>query len=108
MSTRIRANQAFLHLLARSTSERRRLLLKHATKDELMSLFEICLNILRGNLNIKGKDYTKLKKERHLISQLANRRVTFNKKKKLINQKGGFIGTLASIAVPALAQLLLK
>lgn len=108
MSTRIRANQAFLHLLARSTGERRRSLLKHATKEELMALFEICLNLLRGNLNIKGKDYEKLKRQRHLIRKLADKRVKINEKKKIVNQKGGFVSTLAAIAVPALAQLLLK
>ena len=108
MSTRIKANHAFLQLLARSTAERRRMLLKHATKDELMSLFEICLNILRGNLSIKGKDYEKLKRQRHLIRTLADKQVAIKEKKKIVNQKGGFIGTLAAIAVPALAQLLLK
>ena len=43
-------DEPFLHLLARSSAKRRKFLLKQATKEELASLFEICLNILRGNL----------------------------------------------------------
>lgn len=108
MSTRIKANTPFLHLLARSGTRRRKNLLKQATKEELSSLFEICLNILRGNIPVKGKDYEKLKQQRHLIRELANKRVSIKQKKKLINQKGGFIGSLVAIALPVLTQLLRK
>lgn len=108
MSTRIKANTPFLHLLARSGPKRRKNLLKQATKEELSAIFEICLNILRGNLNIKGKDYTKLKRQRQLIRKLADKKVSVKQKKVLVNQKGGFIGTLAAVALPALAKVLLK
>lgn len=106
MSTRIKANTPFLHLLARSSLKKRKNLLKQATKEELASLFEICLNIIRGNIPVQGKDYKRLKRQKQLIRRLADKKVSVTQKKKLINQKGGFIGSLAAIALPILSQLL--
>ena len=108
MSKRIEANQPFLQLLARSGSKRRKALLQHATKDELATLFEICLNILHGHFKLSPKRYRQFKRERQTLRTLANKKVGLQRKKTLVNQKGGFIGALASFAVPLLAQLLLK
>ena len=109
MSKRLRDAQPFLHLLSRSSSKRRKLLLKQATKDELASVFEICLNILKGNLNIGNKNsktYKTFHRQRALLRKLGDKKVPFNTKRKLVVQKGGFIGTLASIAIPLIAGLL--
>lgn len=108
MSKRLRTSQPFLHLLARSGTKRRKSLLKQATKEELATLFEICLNILRGHLPLTPQLHKKLKKERKTLRTLANKRISIKRKKALVNQKGGFLGTLAGIALPLLAQLLRK
>ena len=108
MSRRIDANQSFLRLLARSGPKRRKSLLQHATKEELTSLFEICLNILQGHFTLSPKRYKQFKRERHTLRTLADKKVGFQRKKKLVNQKGGFIGALASFAIPLLTQLLTK
>jgi len=106
MSKRIKVNQPFLHLLARSGPKRRKQLLHQATKDELTSLFEICLNIIKGNLPLKPKDYKKFKRYKTILRTLSDRKVPLIKKKKLVNQKGGFIGSLAAFAIPLLVSLL--
>ncbi len=108
MSKRLQNNQPFLHLLSRSSAKRRKALVKQATKDELAALFEICFNILRGNLPLNSYMKKKLKKERHTIRTLADKKVPNHKKKKVVQQKGGFLGTIAGLALPLLASLLLK
>ena len=107
MSKRLREAHPFLHLLSRSSPKRRKLLLKQATKDELTSVFEICLNILKGNLNIgKGKTYKTLYRQCQLLRKLGDKKVPYKTKRKLVVQKERFIGTLASIALPLLTGLL--
>ena len=105
MFKRLRMNEPFLHLLARSSAKRRKFLLKQATKEELASLFEICLNILRGNLPLSPHMHRKLKRERNTLRKLADKASSLKQKKRVINQKGGFLGTIASIALPLLAQI---
>lgn len=108
MSQRIKKHQPFLHLLARSRPKQRKILLRQATKDELLSLFEICLNIIKGNIPLKAEDFKKLKRHKGLLRTLSDKKVTLKHKKKLINQKGGFIANLAAFAIPLIASLLKK
>ena len=108
MSKRLKTNQPFLHLLARSGAKRRKSLLKQATKEELTSLFEICLNILRGNIPLSTYMHKKLKREQNTLRRFADKKISITRKKKLINQKGGFLGTVAGLALPLLVQILLK
>ena len=108
MSKRLQKHQPFIQMLARSSVKRRKALIKQATKDELASLFEICLNILRGNLPLNSYMHKKLKRERKTLRTLADKKISLAHKKKVVNQKGGFLGTVASIALPLLASILLK
>ena len=108
MSKRLQDNQPFLQLLARSSAKRRKALVKQATKEELAALFEICFNILRGNLPLSTHMHKKLERERQTLRTLADKKISLKRKKKVINQKGGFLGTVASIALPLLASLILK
>ena len=108
MSKRLKANQPFLQLLSRSSAKRRKALVKQATKEELAALFEICFNILRGNLPLNSYMKKKLKRERRTLRTLADKKVSLQHKKKVAHQKGGFLGTIAGIALPILANLLLK
>ena len=108
MTKRLQTNQPFLHLLAHSSAKRRKSLLNQATKEELASLFEICFNILRGNLPLSSFMYKKLERQQRTLRTLADKKISLKRKKELVNQKGGFLGTIASLALPLLAQLLLK
>ena len=76
MSKRLRMNEQFFHLLARSSAKRRTLLLKQTTKEKLASLFEICLNILRGNLPLSPHMHRKLKLERNTLRKLADKKIS--------------------------------
>ena len=107
---RLMSQEPFLRLLSRSSPRRRKLLLKHATKDELTALFEICLNIRNNKVHLTDNELKKLKKHRTLIRELADKKVSFKRKKGLINQKGGAIGTVvgtvASLILPLLSKLI--
>lgn len=101
-------SEPFLRLLARSSAKRRKALLNQVTRDELKSLCEICLNILKGNIPLDDKTYHKLKRHKAKLRTLANKKIPVKQKKKVVNQHGGFIGTVAAIALPLLASLLKK
>lgn len=106
MSKRLSIATAFITTLAHSTPTRRRYLLRHATKAELNGLFEVCLNLLRGNLQINSTTLKAFKRQRKTIEALSNKRVALKTKKAIINQKGGFIGKLAIFALPLLTDLI--
>ena len=112
MYKRLLAQEPFLRLLASSNPKRRKLLLQHATKEELKTLFEICLNIIKKNIPLKQDQFKKLNRYKSLVRELGSKRVTLKRKNQLIHQKGGAIGavvgTVANLVLPLLASLLRK
>ena len=106
MSTRLEMTDAFIKVLARSNTRQRKLLLRGATNEQLKGLFELCLNIIRGNLPINNTEFLRLKRHRKTLESLASRRVPLYKKREIVNQKGGFIGAVAKIAIPILASII--
>ena len=108
MSQRLEITEAFLRLLANSSIPKRKILLAGATNEQYKGLFEICLNLLRGNLPLGTKEKKKFRRNRHLVRNLANKRISIKKKRDLLNQRGGaaFVSGLATFALPLLAQLI--
>ena len=102
----LKSSEPFLRLLARSSAKRRKALLSQVTRDELKSLCEICLNILKGNIPLDDKTYNKLKRHKSKLRTLADKKTSSAHKQHIVNQHGGFIGTIAAIALPLLANLL--
>lgn len=106
MSKRLEITSTFIKTLVGSSPARRKFLLRHATKTELDGLFEICLNLLRGNLPLDTKTFKAFKRQRKIIEALGDKRVALRTKKQIINQKGGFVGKLAIFALPLLTDLI--
>lgn len=107
MSKRLAITEAFLRLLVNSSKPKRKLLLQGATNEQYKGLFELCLNLLRGQLPLSGADKKNFHRQRYLIRDLANRRISIKRKKKLINQRGGaLVASLATFALPLVAQLI--
>ena len=94
MDKRLLAQEPFLRLLSRSSPKRRKRLLQQATKDELTVLFEICLNILKGNIPLNNTVFKKLKRHKGILRTLGSKKVALTHKKKIANQNGGAIGTV--------------
>lgn len=106
MATRLEITKSFINSLAKTNTRRRKAILKQASNEELKGLFELCLNIIRGNLPITQPTFKHIKRHKKVIESLGNRRVPIYKKREIINQKGGFIGTLAAFALPLVTHLL--
>ena len=107
MSKRLEITEAFLRLLAHSSKPKRKILLQGATNEQYKGLFELCLNLLRGQLPVSSNDKRNFYPQRYLIRDLANRRISIKRKKELINQRGGaLVASLATFALPLQAQLI--
>ena len=106
MSTLIHRNLALLERLHRARPGARRTILKNADADFLNALCEIALNILRGKIPLTAKQYALLKKRKEHVRLIADKRINFTRKKKIINQRGhGFILPLLGAALPFITSL---
>ena len=67
---------------------------------------EVMHNILQGNVPIRGKQREKFQKYKHTIRLLGKGpfKPLVKKRKTLVNQRGGFIGTI----LPIIASILLS
>ena len=107
MSKALKNSEHYIQLLAKSGPKRRKALLNQVTHEELKGLCEICLNILKGNIPLSD-NFRKLKRNSNMIKVLASSKIPLRVKKRVVSQKGGFLGTVASLAIPLLSKLLLK
>jgi hypothetical protein len=90
---RIVENASFLHFLCKcATPAQQKQILKLATPDQINAICECAFNILRQNLTLPDPYIAQLRKPQNkkLIYHLASRKNSIAKKKKIINQKGGF------------------
>ena len=108
MSKALKNSEHYIQLLAKSGPKRRKALLNQATHEELKGLCEICLNIFKGNIPLSDNNFRKLKRNSNTIKVLASSKIPLRVKKRVVSQKGGFLGTVASLAKPLLPKLLLK
>lgn len=100
-------NISFIKRIASASPAERRQLLLNASNKNLKAIAEICLNLIRGNIELDYKTKAKLKKYEKPIALLANRRTSLKRKKKILNQKGSaaFLAPLASLALPLITTI---
>ena len=104
MSKLLCKNYGFLKNIC--SSKNKKFAIKSASSSNIRALCEICLNILRGHLLVDTIAKNKLKKHRPVIEKLAKRSGSLKSKKLvLVNQRGGFVGVLANLALPIVASL---
>ena len=99
----MRNNSPFLHLLSSCHCKQRKALLETLTEEQLKTICEVILNILKGTVDLSPKQRKVLKKKKRLLYQLVSKSVPSKTKKQLLVQQGGSI--LPSILVPALQVL---
>lgn len=88
-----------LKLLSKCKTKRnRRKLINKFKRCVIDAISEICLNFLRGNLNVKKKDFRKLIKYRNVIEFLKKKKPIYQRKK-IIIQRGGFLNILLPTAL---------
>ncbi|GFX45662.1 uncharacterized protein TNCV_1422461 [Trichonephila clavipes] len=89
---RVSRHVHLLHVLAAASPAQRKAILKSATDDQIKTLYEICDNLLSGN--IPTKKIKKLCSYKRVIRLLANRSVPISRKRNLFTpnrQVGGFL-----------------
>lgn len=95
--------QNVLQKILSAKPRNRKTVLKRLSNREIKLLCEVCLNLIHGNLKITdSKSFKRLKRGRKVISELADKRKPIGYKKRLINQKGGFIATIAAATLPVI------
>lgn len=101
---KLKQNYHFLNILSRSSPAQKKALLRTANKGQILSLCEICLNVLSGNVPVSVK---KLRKYRNVLRRVAKKSTKLAHKKKIfINQSGGFLPIVLRAIGPVLAGLL--
>ena len=108
MSRRVKHNAPYLHVLAKGSDKQRQGIIQGANKELITCLCECALNILNGNVHLKPADRKRLTKYKRHIRVLDDKRVGVQRKKKVLRQKGGFLGALLTPVLSALVGLLFK
>lgn len=108
MSARLKRNLPLLRVLLHASPVQRRLILQTASKELILSVCEVAFNILRGVIPLSTPQYKRLARQKTAIKLVADKKIGVLRKKQVINQKGGFLGPLLSIAVPFLTELLMR
>lgn len=106
MSARLNTNLPALKNLYKSTPARRKIILRKASSDLILSICELAFNLLRGNIPLTARQYQVLKRQKKWIKLFANKRASVATKRKVINQNGGFLLPLLSVAVPFITSLI--
>ena len=84
----------------------RRLILQSASDELILTLCEVALNILRGTIPLTKAQYRKLEKKKTAIKFIADKKIGVLKKSLAINQQGGFILPLLSVAIAFISSLI--
>jgi hypothetical protein len=86
----------------------RKTILSNCNNELINTISEYVLNVLRGNVKLKDSQKRRLQKFRVQLRSAAGRRVALATKKKLINQRGGFLVPLLSAILPTIAGLIFR
>lgn len=78
-------------------------LLKIANKDQINTLCEATVNVVKKNVPIDSCTRSKLCKHRHAITELTFKKKPLAKKRRILIQKGGFLPIILSTLLPLLA-----
>ena len=94
-----------LNLLANSKRNYKKGIIDNADSKLIEAICESCDNLLIGNLPITVNDKEKLKKHRRSLVKLAEN-TTIEAKKKVLNQKGGFLNILIPAIISGIASII--
>jgi len=104
----IKSNYHTLQVLKTAQPKLRKAIISNSNRELLNSISECILNVLNGNLKLTVCSKRKLRKHKAILRQVADKRTPASVKKRLINQRGGFLLPLLSAVLPTLASLLFR
>ena len=105
---RMKANYYALHVLKKARSNLRKAIVSNCNKDLLNSICECVVNVLNDNIRISDCTKRKLRKFRTSLRFLVDKRLPLVSKRRVIQQRSGFLLPLLSELLPALACLLFR
>lgn len=88
--------------LSEATPQYRKKLIQNAPNDLINCVAECCHNVLKGNVHLSEAHKRQLHPKRQQLRELADKKVPIAKKKRILNQKGGFLPILALSLAPVL------
>ena len=91
--------------LKRLDTKKRKRFLKTCSKDCLIRICECIKNVLNANLPINPAHLKKLSRHKQTLRILATKKTSLARRRHLL-QKGGFIGAIASVLIPAISSLI--
>ena len=98
----VKDNYQFLATLAKSKSVvKKRRLLENASADQLLSIVEICANILKSNFTLNTRQRRRLAKYADFYRSLSRVRTESGAKRRILNQEGGQ-AALGALLIPTL------
>lgn len=99
-------NADFLRALARTKSpKRQRKLLKNANSSQLLSIAEICVNILGSRFHLTTRQRKRLLPYAEFVRGLARKRTERGARQFLVQKGSGLGGVFAALLTPILIDL---
>jgi len=103
---RIKSSFYKLHTLKDAKPKLRKAIISNCDKELIHAISECALNVLRGNVNLTDCQKKRLCKFKGRLRTVIDKRVPLSRKKRLINQHGGFLVPLFSAVLPTLASII--
>ena len=101
-NSRVREHFAFLTYLQTISPRRQKVFIKVADRPILEALSEIAINLIKRNVKLSPSEIDKLRPFEEQIYQLSLKKHSINKKKRIVQQRGGFLTALLGAVLPAL------
>ena len=98
----------FLNLFvnAKKKPKRRKQLVDLADTGEIRAVSECIQNLLEGNVRVDADLLRRMRRHKNDLRSLAKKCYPTKQKKRILKQKGGFIGALVPLAISAATSLL--
>lgn len=98
-----------LHVLQSANPALQRAIIQYGKPELITTLSEICLNVVHGNIHISTAALRKLRRYKGAIRQLANsRKRDVQLQRRILLQRGGFLGAVVAAMAYLFKQLLGK
>ena len=78
------------------------MLLEAANSGEIRSIAECALNLLKNRIRLNSSQKRKLKRHKETLRYIAKKNTNIKKKKRALQQRGGFLTSLLPLAISAL------
>ena len=101
-SQRVRDHFGVLEYLKGLNKSEQKKFIQNSNIDFLKTISEICLNLCKGHIHLSPADLDKLRKYKSQIISLSKKKPSIKQRKVICTQKGGFLGSLISVALPAI------